>query len=112
MHEGLIEMETFGEQVARLRDERKWSQQHLAEVSGVPKRTIQEIEAGRVTDPQRRNRLKLMQALDIEGDAERERAEWPNQVQAILDIVGAYLMTLTPAEQIQWISEFSRGIDR
>lgn len=101
-------METYAEMILRAREARGWTQAELAEQSGVPKRTIQEIEAGRVAKPQRSTDLKLRQALELEGDPQRERSEWPDDVAAIVDIVGAWLLTITPAERIQWISEFTR----
>lgn len=98
---------TYGDEIARARTERGWTQEDLAERSGVPKRTIQEIESGRVSKPQRATDIKLRQTLDIEGDPVRERASWPEDVAAIVDIVGARLMTLTPADRIRWISDFT-----
>lgn len=102
-------MQDYGDRIRNAREERGWTQDELATRSGVPKRTIQEIENGRVMKPQRATDLKLRQALDMEGDAARERSEWPEDVAAIVDIVGAYLMTLTPAERITWISDFVRS---
>lgn len=99
--------ETFGQIVFRIRDGRGWTQKHLSEISGVPVRTIQDIEKDLRERPQRGTILKLRRALDIEGDPVRERNDWPEDVQTIVDIVGAYLMTLTPAERIQWISQFA-----
>lgn len=101
--------ETFGQMVYRLREERGWTQKRLGEESGVPVRTIQDIEKDLRERPHRGTLMKLRAALDIEGDAVRERSEWPDDVAAIVDIVGAYLMTLTSAERIQWISDFVRG---
>lgn len=99
----------YGDAILQAREGLGWTQDELAEHSGVPKRTIQEIEAGRVGKPQRSTDLKLRQALDLEGDATRERSEWPDDVAAIVDIVGAWLLTVSPAERIQWISDFTRG---
>lgn len=104
--------ETFGQLVFRLREERGWTQKRLAEESGVPVRTIQDIEKDLRDKPQRATLLKLRRALDIEGDPVRERSEWPDDVAAVVDIVGAYLMTLTPAERIAWVSDFVRGTVR
>jgi len=36
----------YAEKVKRFREERAWSQEHLANVSGVSSRTIQRIEGG------------------------------------------------------------------
>lgn len=104
--------ETFGQLVFRLREERGWTQKRLSEESGVPVRTIQDIEKDLRARPQRGTKLKLGRALDIEGDAVRERSEWPDDVAAIVDIVGAWLMTRTPAERIQWVAMFVRDPSR
>jgi transcriptional regulator with XRE-family HTH domain len=102
-------MQNYGDRIRAAREDRGWTQDELATHSGVPKRTIQEIENGRVHKPQRSTDLKLRATLDMAGDPVRERAEWPDDVAAIVDIVGAYLMTLTPAERVQWIAAFVRG---
>ena len=99
--------ETYGQQVARLRKELGLTQQQLAEQSGVPKRTIQDVEGDKRGKPQRSTRLALNKALGIEGHAEAEREEWPDDVKVILDILGAYLMTMTPSERLAWMSEIT-----
>jgi transcriptional regulator with XRE-family HTH domain len=101
-------MQNYGDTIRTARETRGWTQDELAAESGVPKRTIQEIENGRVSKPQRATDLKLRTALEIEGDPVRERSEWPDDVATIVDIVGAYMMTLTPAERIRWVSTFVR----
>lgn len=103
--------DSFGQLVFRLREERGWTQKRLAEVSGVPVRTIQDIEKDLRERPHRGTLLKLRRALDIEGDPDRERSSWPKDVAAIVDIVGAYMMTLTPDERVRWISDVSRAMD-
>lgn len=101
-------MNDYSRMILAAREAQGWTQSDLAEKSGVPKRTIQEIESGRVGKPQRATDLKLRRALDIEGDAVRERSEWPDDVAAMVDIIGAYLLTIPPAERIQWFSGFVR----
>lgn len=101
-------MESFGSTVLRLREERGWTQKRLAEESGVPVRTIQDIEKDLRDKPQRATLLKLRRALGIEGEPERPRSEWPDDVAAIVDIVGAWLVTRSPAERIEWIADFTR----
>lgn len=101
-------MQEYGDKIRGAREATGWTQDELAAHSGVPKRTIQEIENGRVKKPQRATDLKLRAALDIEGDPVRERSEWPDDVATIVDIVGAYMMTLSPSERIRWVSEFTR----
>lgn len=99
-------MQDYGDRIREAREAHDWTQEELATHSGVPKRTIQEIENGRVKRPQRATDLRLRQALDLEGEAPKERSEWPDDVAAIVDIVGAYMLTLTPAERIAWIAAF------
>lgn len=101
-------MQEYSDRIREAREARGWTQEELAANSGVPKRTIQEIENGRVRKPHRATDLKLRAALDIQGDAVKERSEWPEDVQKILDIVGAYMMAIPPADRIQWIVDFMR----
>lgn len=96
--------ETYGQTVRRLRKAMGLTQQGLADASGVPMRTIQDIEADR-GNPQRATRLPLNQYLGIEGDVDQERAEWPNDVTVILDIVGAFLMKMTPEARRLWLKD-------
>lgn len=101
-------MQEYADKIRGAREARGWTQDELAQHSGVPKRTIQEIENARVQKPQRATDLKLRQALDLEGDPVRERSEWPEDVAAIVDIVGAWLMTQPPADRVQWFAGFMR----
>lgn len=96
-------METFGQQVARARKHRGWTQKELAARSGVKVRTLQDVEADRHQKPQRDTRLRLSETLGLLGDPEQERAEWDDDVKVILDITGAFLMTLNPAERLEWL---------
>jgi putative transcriptional regulator len=54
--------------VRMLREKKGWSQEHLAHVSGVGKRTIQRIELGEV-NPSAQTAMALAQNLDTEPDA-------------------------------------------
>lgn len=104
-------MQHYGDTIREAREARDWTQEKLAVESGVPKRTIQEIENGRVAKPQRATDIKLRGALEIEGDAVRERSEWPEDVAAVVDIVGAWLLTIPPAERTIWLADFLRGTE-
>jgi transcriptional regulator with XRE-family HTH domain len=101
-------METYGEMIARLRDERGWSQQALADRAGVPKRTIQDIELDKVAQPQRRTKMKLAAALEIEGDAHETREGWPTDVKVYLDIMGAFLAALPEQRRLDVMSGITR----
>jgi len=102
--------ENYGEMIARVRREHDWTQADLAEKSGVPQRTIQEIEAGRTDRPQRSTRTALNLALDIEGVAADERATWPIEVQVFLDIMGAFLTTMDETERVRMISGITHWV--
>jgi transcriptional regulator with XRE-family HTH domain len=96
-------METFGQQVARARKQRSWTQKDLADKSGVKLRTIQDVEGDKHQNPQRDTRLRLQKALDLPGDPEQERSDWDPDVKVILDITGAFLMTLNPDARLEWL---------
>lgn len=102
--------ETYGQRVTRLRGERGWTQDDLAERSGVPKRTIQDVELDKRKSPQRNTRLRLNAALDIAGDPNDERQSWPNDVQVFLDIMGAWLTTLDEETRLARISQLVRDV--
>lgn len=104
-------MSTYGDMIREAREAHGWTQLELVTHSGVPKRTIQEIENGRVQRPQRATDLKLRRALDLQGDPDKERAEWPEDVEEIVDLVGAYLVAVSPAERIRWFRDFLRATD-
>lgn len=97
--------ESYGQTVQRLRRARGWTQRELAAESGVPLRTIQDVELDKHSKPQRTTRLALNQTLDIVGDPRQERADWPSDVSAILDIFGAFLMLLTPDQRLEWLRD-------
>ena len=104
-------MSNYGDMIREAREARGWTQKDLVTHSGVPKRTIQEIENGRVKRPQRANDLKLRAALDLQGDPDAERSEWPEDVAEIVDLVGAYLVSVSPAERIRWFRDFIHATD-
>jgi len=59
-------MELVGQRVKRLRDRRVWTQEQLAEKSGVPVVTISRLETGwgSIT-PRQSTVVKLAEALDV-----------------------------------------------
>lgn len=102
--------ETYGDTVRRLRKSRGLTQPQLGGLARVSSRAIQDIEAGKTKRPHRDTVLAINSVLDIEGDATQERREWPDDVHTILDIVGAYLMTLTHKERLAWLREITPRI--
>lgn len=102
--------ETYGQKVRRLRKERGWTQDDLAKESGVPKRTLQDVELDKHKTVHRATRAPLNATLGIEGDAEEERQSWPNDVQVFLDIMGAWLTTLDEETRLERISQLVRDV--
>jgi predicted ATPase/transcriptional regulator with XRE-family HTH domain len=61
-------------QIAALREKRGWTQEELAERSGLSVRTIRNLELGRVQNPRRSSVDLLAVALGVEGELERQAA--------------------------------------
>ena len=98
--------ETYGDKVARMRRDLGLTQQELADRAGLHLRTLQGVESNTSKKPQRATRLALARVLDIEGDADAERAEWPEDVQLILDIIGAHLANMaTHEDRLRWLRD-------
>lgn len=92
--------ESYGELVARIRDEKGWKQKDLAARAKVPLRTLQSIESGETQKPQRATRIALNEALGIEGDVQQERESWPADVQIFLDMMGAWLTSMPEGQRL------------
>lgn len=102
-------MESYGEMIARLRDDRGWTQQKLADESGVPKRTIQDIELNKVKRPQRATRDALHRALEIEGDPDETMRGLPADVKAFLMLFGAFLANLPEKRRLEIMQDITNG---
>ena len=59
-----MDMNTNAQLIRKLREDRAWSQEHLAAVAGVSARTIQRVEAE--GSASRETRMAIASALDIE----------------------------------------------
>lgn len=57
-------METFAQRLKRIRNERKYTQEKLGQISNIVSKTIQNYEQGK-NDPSAYNLLSLAQALDV-----------------------------------------------
>jgi len=64
-------MGSFGEVLRRYRHKRKYTQAYLAEIAGLSRRGIADLESGKRKAPYPRNEQALITALGIEGDDER-----------------------------------------
>lgn len=96
--------ETYGERVARSREDLGYSREEFAALSGVPERTLQDIELGKVERPQKRTRDKIDRALNLKPSGETE-SEWPSDLRAFLDLLGAYLSYLPLSEREAFIDQ-------
>jgi transcriptional regulator with XRE-family HTH domain len=102
-------METYGQRVAQLRDELGLTQTEFAARIGVPERTLQDIETGKVARPQRKTRERIDAALGTVAEGETS-AVWPEDVKAFLALTGAFLMALDETQRTAYIQEEIRRL--
>lgn len=111
-------METYGQMVARVRDERGWTQKDLAQRSGVPLRTLQDVELDVRKNPQRTTRMRLAAALGIEGTVEGEdcpvigmrHSDVPDDAVFILKVITAWLLAMGEQRRQEWFLDQNRAI--
>jgi len=111
-------METYGQMVARVRDEHEWTQKDLAERSGVPLRTLQDVELDVRKNPQRATRMRINAALGIEGKQSAEdcpvlgmpHSDVPPHAAFILKVIAAWLLAMTEDEGEAWFLDQNRRI--
>lgn len=95
-------VESYGERVRAAREEQKLSQAAFAALLGMPERTLQDIESGKVKRPQRKTRDRIDAVLGARAPGETE-AEWPSDLDAFLKLLGAFLYALPEAERDAFI---------
>lgn len=100
--------ETYGQLIARRRNELGWTQEVLADRSGVRRRTIQAIEAGETDRPQRATKLALNDALEIEGTPPPRQPDIPEDVEYIVAIVTTHLVRMGPTERLKWLRDVTQ----
>ncbi len=82
--------------IATLREERGWSQEELAERSGISVRTIRNLELGWVQNPRRSSVDRLAGALGVEREhddrlaAAAEQVRWRGPQPPPAAVVGSY----------------------
>ncbi|WP_405159515.1 helix-turn-helix domain-containing protein [Nocardia sp. NBC_01499] len=96
----------FAAKIMRERQALNLTQARLAELSGVPVRTIKGMEASTPTVPQLANLLKLWDGITTaKGAANPEpvvTADWPaDPVQILADVIGPMYAALTPKQQAE-----------
>jgi len=81
----------------------------FAEFLGLPYRTYQDIDSGKVKRPQKDTREQIDKALGARAEGETEE-EWDGQLTAFLDILGAYLWALPASTRSAIIHEMIRDL--
>lgn len=101
------------EQVRAKRRELGLTQTQIADAAGISLRTYQTFESGE-RHPQGGNLRAILRAVEIndadETLAEETREGWPGDVQVFLDVLGAYLATLSVEARAQFMRDLARRI--
>lgn len=102
-------MQTYGKRVAQLRDDLHLTQEQFAEASGVPLRTLQDIEHEKVTRPQRKTRERIDAALGALQPGEQGALDpLPEDVRLFLDLETVYLMALPEESRTAFMHDVIR----
>lgn len=96
--------DNYGARLASAREELGLTQDQFAERAGIPPRTLQDIENGRVQKPQRKTQAKIDAFLGLHPEHEIAD-EWTADVRAFLAILGAYLQALPVEERTAMIHD-------
>jgi len=59
---------SISDRIRALREKKGWTQNHLADVSGVPQPTIWRLEKGRILNPKTNVLRQLAKGLDVTAD--------------------------------------------
>ena len=97
----------LGRRIREARETKGMTQLDLADRlgKGGKERTIQDWEAGR-RRPNPRTRVRLFEMLDIEGDEELTRGEWPAKVRDLGLTLGDLMATLPEEDLRRWRHQF------
>lgn len=63
----MSDMTYLGQVIKALRNQKRWTQVDLAEKSGVSKKTIENIESGKQTNPEFKTLVSIFNALECES---------------------------------------------
>lgn len=93
----------------RLRKERHWTQQDVADRAGVSLRTYQLFE-NEQSKPQPANLRAITEALGLEAGAEVAAERWEPDIQAFLNMLGIFMEGLSDRERERFITTETRRI--
>jgi len=97
----------IGERVVSAREAMGWTQTELASRAGFTDNTIRKVERGVRVGPG--TLRKVLDTVGIQPEIHAvEQAGFPRNVQAMLDLLGMYLMRLPEDEQPVVMQEISR----
>ena len=99
----------LGQKVAELRQQKGWTQEHLAEMCEVSTRTIQRIESGEV-DPRAFTMNRLREILGF--DFERPEIESQRMWVILMHLSSVFPLVVFPLLVWSWGKDRSRQIDR
>lgn len=103
--------DSYAARLAALRDELGLSQDQFAARIGIPKRTLQDIENGKVERPQRKTRAKIDAVLSLARGADKEGAD-TRDVDTFLELLEVYLYALPEGDRTDFIHETIRRMAR
>lgn len=103
--------DTYGDRVAHVRREMGLTQEEFAAEAGMPTRTLQDIETGKVARPQKQTRDKIEAVLNLRPEGQTE-AEWPPDLDAYLKLEGAFLFALSGEQRAAYINARIRDLAR
>lgn len=95
---------SFGIEIREMRGNKNWTQQQLADVAGVSKGTVRNLEAGKV-ELQPGNLGKVLDALGYR----REAVPWAGDdtFEGFLEMVGRHLWNASREEKARMVGEIS-----
>lgn len=102
MDHGTSGRSTFGGLLRALREQRSWSQEHLADRAGISVRTVRNLEHDRIRRPQYASVTRLADAL---GLVETSRAAFVGAANTAAVQVGIAQLESVPAQRVQLVLE-------
>lgn len=103
------------ERIAEERKRRGLQQDEVAERAGMSLRAYNSFENGR-SKPQGRNMRAILSVFELDPSASDQDARdetletWPPEIHVFLDMLGAFLMTMTEAERLAFIHAETRRV--